>query len=390
MEFGAATHFAQGWPTSLIESAVALGIDTVRDSIPWGHVERQRGVYDFSDIRASYVHAVAEAGLDVSLTFHPQHELYNSGETIHDPADIAAFADFVVATLTEFDGQVTRIEIGNEFNSNSFVSGAVADTRTAVERAEYYTAILKAVAEAVRPLFPEVEIAGGAMHSIPVGYAQALGASGAFEFMDVVVIHPYTLPPEQLPAVIALLDSVTGGLPIHATEFGQQFESLEDAPDYMAKMVAMMAASGVEAAHWYALYEQRWFENMELVDKEQVFTPAGESFHFIADTVLEGGEAVQLDAGPGTYLVTFGAHVLMAWGVPQSISLNGPVTVYNTQGHRLDDFDGTLSPDAPVIIISEAPLVLGDTVNLSGNTLIAHSAYDFDVDDRDGFAGPWS
>ncbi|MEM0905762.1 MAG: calcium-binding protein, partial [Pseudomonadota bacterium] len=47
-------------------------------------------------------------------------------------------------------------------------------------------------------------------------------------------------------------------------------------------------------------------------------------------------------------------------------------------------------PDAPVIIISEAPLVLGDTVNLSGNTLIAHSAYDFDVDDRDGFAGPWS
>lgn len=389
MQLGAATHFSQGWPSSLIGTAVTLGADLIRDTVSWTSVERTAGSYTFTDGRVAYVDAALRAGLDVSLMFQPAHPLYDGGKTPHSPAAITAFADFVVATLDRFPG-VGAIEIGNEFNGENFVTGTVLTDGYSL-RPQHYADLLKGVATAVAASHPDVTVVGGAMHSVPVGYAMALAAAGAFEFMDAVAIHPYTTDPEQLADQLALLDAVTGDLPIHVTEFGQEFGSLADAPAYLVKMTAVMAAAGVESAQWYALYEQPWFDNMELVASGRKPTPAGESFAFVQDVLLGAEDAVRIDTESSAYAYSFGEDALVLWGDGQRVSFSAPVTVYDATGHRIA-FDGVLRDDAPVVVVGDGPLVAGDDYAIGETGLLADSYHDFDVAHPGGGAGggPWS
>lgn len=394
MILGTATHFSQGWNTSMLRSAAAIGATSIRDSISWATIETAPGVYDFSDPRVAYVQKALDQGLDVTLVFSSTHPLYDGGTTPNSATGVAAYAKFIAAAVQHFQG-VSAIEIGNEFNSNDFVSGVVQRDSYSL-RDEHYMDILSAVSGAVSTMFPEVKILGGATHSIPIGYLTELFNKGALNLIDGITIHPYTSTPEQLADQLDLLNTATGDhkTPIYVTEFGQHFKNLADAPAYLLKMTAVMAAAEVVSADWYALQEQKWFPNMELVDRTGAATPAGKSFAFIQDNLLKFGTPTEISTDSATYSYLFGQNTLVIWGEEQTVKFTAPTTFYRATGEIIENFDGKIHFNDPIIAISEKPIVAGKTFFSTGTGIVADSLHDFDVTNAKGsaagFEGPWS
>ncbi len=390
---GAQTHFSQGWSPSLLDAAATLGAEAIRDSIPWGAVETAAGRYDFTVSQAAWLDRALGQGLFVTLTFAHANALYDKGFTVYSDAGRQAFADFVVATLKHYPG-VGAIEIGNEYNSNSFVTGPIA-TASAAERDDYYAKLVSAVDTALGKAGIEVEMVGGATHSIPVDYFADLKALGTLDLLDAISIHPYTTPPEQFADQIGVLRGVIGNrIEIRVTEFGGNFASLDEAPAYLAKMLSVMGAAGIESASWYALARQSYFPNMELWNTAAgQATPAGEAFQFL-DGLLAGAPTIaRVATDDFTYFYTFGDNAAVLWGQTGSVSLAPGVAAYDLEGNRIAQFDGRISADQPIILKSEGA-ISAESVAFHAGALVADSFDQFDVTNKDaagaGFEGPWS
>lgn len=393
IRLGAQTHFSQGWNTSLLDAAANLGVDGIRDSVPWGAIEKAAGKYDFSVPQAAWLDQALQKGLAVTLTFANANALYDRGYTVYSDAGREAFANFVVATLQRYPN-VSAVEIGNEYNSNSFVTGPVA-TSSAANRDDYYAKLVAAVDSALNRAGLDVELVGGATHSIPVDYFADLKALGTLGLLDAVSIHPYTTPPEQFADQIEVLRGVIGkDMAIKVTEFGANFASLDDAPAYLAKMLSVMGDAGIESASWYALARQSYFPNMELWNTQGASaTPAGEAFR-VFDSLLADADVIRRVATDDfTYLYTFGDHAAVLWGQTGSVSLAKGVSAYDLDGNRIANFDGRISADTPIILKSEG-VMTGTSVQFHAGNLVADSYDQFDVTNQDaagaGFEGPWS
>jgi Ca2+-binding RTX toxin-like protein len=394
MILGTVTHFSQGWNTSMLTSAEAIGATSIRDSISWGTIETSPGVYDFSDARVAYVQTAIAMGMDVTLVFSSTNALYDGGATPNTPEGLEAYANFIKAALSAFPG-VAAVEIGNEFNGNNFVSGEVL-TDGYSQRDEHYMDILSVVSETISDAFPDVKILGGAAHSVPVGYLTELFNKGALDMVDGVTIHPYTTAPEQLGDQLEILKAAMGDhqVPIYVTEFGQNFTSLDDAPAYLLKMTAVMAEAGVASADWYALQEQKWFPNMELVDRSGAATPAGKAFEFIQETLLDLGAPKDISPDSASYFYQFGDRTVVMWGEDQTVTFSAGTKFYTATGQLIENFDGKVHSDEPIVAVSNAPVVPGQTFFTSGTGIVADSYHDFDVSNAAGSAagyeGPWS
>ena len=392
MDLGAVSHFNQGWPVKILPDAVEIGVDLVRDGVSWSRIEVAPGEFRFEGTAGLYPEILRDAGIEPIVVFGRPRAHVDGGETPHTDAGRAAFAEFVAAVLERFPS-IGTIEIGNEFNGDNFVSGPV-ETAGYTERAGHYVDLLRAVHDRVADAFPDVRILGGATHSVPVGYLRDTFELGALELSDGIAVHPYTSVPEELGEHLAILRDAMGDRPqpIYVTEFGQAFESAEDAPAYLAKMVAVMSAAGVEAATWYALREQRWFPNMELMGKDGVPTPAGESFAFMQD-LLGRGDAVEVSPDELTRAFRFGDRAMMLWGAAREVELAPGAAAYTAAGKRIAG-PLTLGRDEPVVVVADGPIALGRTVRLGETAVVGDSFLQFDVTNAaDGsrrFEGPWS
>ena len=396
MQLRTQTHFRQGWNTDLIEDVESLGIDAIRDSVAWHQVETKAGKYDFSHRSADWVNEALDAGLDVLLVFDPHNGLYDKGQTIFSKKALAAFADFVVATLKEFPG-VSAIEIGNEYNGNDFVKGKIANA-TKAERENYYKAMVVAIDSALDKAGIDVTVIGGSTHSIPIDYIDELNKNGTLDLVDGVSIHPYTTDPEQFADQLMLLrERIGDDIEIHVTEFGSNFDHAEEAPAYLAKMVSVMAAADVDTANWYAFATQSAYPFMELWDQKlNQPTLAGVTFSIFEDLLEEmeddGGEVDQIALDDYTYFYSFGDNAAVIWGEPRSVELGEGVTAYDLAGKEISDF-AWLSPDMPVFLRSDTTITV-DSVSFGDNYLLADSFHDFDVVNATGtlagFEGPWS
>lgn len=393
MELGAITHFAQGWPRDLVSGADWIGVGSIRDSVPWDLVETQPGVYDFSDARTVFPDWLG-ATRPLSITFNHTNALYDQGVTPHTDAGRAAAARFVVATLDRFPN-ITRIEVGNEFNAQTFVSGPVREAPYA-DRAGYYVDLLRTVRDAVGHRHADVAVLGGAAHSIPVGYYRQLFDLGALALMDGIVIHPYTSAPEHVGAHIGILNAAMGAdrVPIYATEVGREVPTPADAADYLVRMVTALAASDVAAVHWYALREQRYFRNMGLLGEDAGVRPAGRAFQAIQRLLQTAGNPVDVSPDPMTYAYRFGETAMVVWGEPRTVSLGPGVTAHDAAGTALTGDPLSLDPDRPLVLRSTGPLVLGASVVLGPQRLVGDSFHQFDWTNDPGgvagFEGPWS
>lgn len=392
MRLGAVSHFNQAWPVQILPAAEGIGVDLLRDGVRWSEIEARAGEFRFEGSASLYPDVLAATQADQIMVFGRPSAHVDGGHTPYTDAGRAAFAEFVAAVLDRFPS-VGTIEIGNEFNGRNFVSGPVRDAGYA-ERNEYYAELLEAVHDRISDEFPQVVILGGATHSVPVGYLRDTFELGALDHSDGIAVHPYTSAPEHLGTHLELLKGAMGAepQPIYVTEFGQAFDAPEDAPAYMAKMVAVMSAAGVEAATWYALREQHWFPNMELLGFDGSPTPAGEAFVVMQD-LLDRGDARDVSPDDLTHAYRFGRDAMMLWGAPREVELASGAVAYSAAGERLDGAV-RLGMDEPLIVLSDRPIELGEGVRLGESAVVGDSFLQFDVtneaDGSETFEGPWS
>lgn len=375
---------------SLIANIGIAGAQVVRDGMAWNQIEAVRGTYNFSGLRAEYIDRLVAAGVDPIVMLLPSgNPLYAGGKTVTAEADIAAFADFAVALLDRFGG-LKRIEIGNEFNGVNFVSGPAA-TSNMPARAEYYTRILSAVEARVAETHPDVEIIGGSLHSVPVGFVEHLAAAGAFAHMDSLALHPYKLGPEQVGDALETLNAMLDTLPsdqrpdIVITEFGQTLPDghLVENTDYLAKMAVVFGDQGVTDAVWYSLVDENDapHANMGLFHDATSGNPALGTFQFLVP-LLSQASPQRLDTDGLIQVYDLGQDTWLVWGSTQDVAVTGDGVAF---------FDAGGKPIARIGAISSHPVfVRGENVAFETGPghVIADSYYQFDL--QQGPDSPWS
>lgn len=399
MILGTATAFGQqAWDFSILQTAKSIGSMTVRDGVGWTEIEKSPGVYQFTSPGAKWMDTVIDNGFPVTLLFDNTNPLYDGGKTPYTDAGRAAYAKYIVATLERFP-RVKTIEIGNEYNAFNFVSGPVLDDGYPA-RQKYYYEMLKTVYTAVKSSHPDVRILGGAAIAVPVGYFKQLFALGGLNYMDGIVIHPYTTDPEQLEKQLGVLRAAMGAgvKPIHVTEFAQELDSVPDTADYLVKSVAVMASAGVAEADWYALRQQGgandiWYKNVALTSFRGEILPLGQGFKIMSTQVLAKGAGRRIATDAFTYAYEFGQNAMVLWGDPRSLTVKTSAKYYNSQGAEIAQ-PTAINTKTPIIIVSDTPLILGDNIVLGASQLVADSYDQFDftnaLDGTSRFEGPWS
>ena len=379
MEVGANSNFAQGWRSSL-RDRTALALTDLRDGMRWDLVETSPGVYAFDRPETSYPDMLDNLGMGLSVTVNFGNPLYDGGDTPQSPEALAAQARYVAALVSRFPA-IHTIEVGNEFNGGNFVRGPLQKAG-GPERAAAHVAILKAIAEGL-PGDRPVRVLGGAAHSIPAAYLWAILDGGGADYMDALVIHPYTTRAEEFSDQIGVLrrHPLARDMPIEVTEFGTP--DPDDAPAFVFRWLAVMAVNGVERAVWFPLNPRGGEVPMiPLEGRDGNLTMAGRAYAF-AGKMLGGQEASDVSPDPHTFAVRFGERTLVLWGEPRTVTLGAGVEAFDPEGNRLSA-PLTLDAATPLILRAGETIALGDNVRLGEAALLADSYYDFAYPAADG------
>lgn len=365
MGLGVQTHFSQGWPIGLLDKAKDLNVVSLRDGLPWASVEQKPGQYDFS-VAGRHVQAICQAGMDVSLTIEPRNPIYDGGDTVYSAQGMAAYAAYLGAVVSSLPDCVVALEIGNEINGKNGIVGPAKASMPG-----YYASLLSVVYPVVKERRPSVRILGGSTNVIGTGFLEDLFKAGALEHMDAVVIHPYRSAPEGVDMEIERLREAMqrngGEKPIWATEFGNSFASYDDAPPYMLKMVALMAASGIERAYWYALRDQDWFPDSGLLTTSGSLTPASDAYR-LASQLLAAGTPRRVPVGDRLATVIEFGQFYVAWGGNGRLSIPDTAKVLDSRGREIA---------APAFLSDEPIVVVGAEPSVEPGTLVADSLLDF-------------
>lgn len=372
LRLGAASNFSQGWSEVFGKAVLDLPLLRLRDSIRWAEVERAPGVYTFDKQTTIWPDRLVKDGAGITLTLNWGNPLYDNGDTPYSNEALAAFGRFAAAVVQRFP-QIDTLEIGNEVNSANFVSGPVKQAGLA-QRGAYHLAMVRAAADAVHKVRPEVKVLGGSTHSLPAGYLWPLLNLPGADAIQGLAVHPYTTPIDQLPAQIGLLRSQgpAAGLPLYVTEFGSQ--DSQHAADDMVRGYATLATLGTAEMDWYP-FNERGDGLVPLVASDGSLTQASKAFRFIQSRL--SGRIAQ-DASPDrfTFVRVFGPDIEVVWGAPRAVTVDtGRVTVYDAAGTRLDPGNLALQEDRALILIGTGPLA--GLVRFGCSALVADSFYQF-------------
>ena len=267
--FGVVTHFAKDWPTDIIPLIAKAGIGRVRDEQPWAKVEKQPGQYRFLPRLSNFMAELAAQKIDPLIVLAFSNPLHDNGKTPFDDEGRAAYAAYAAAVAQQYRGQVTALEVWNEY------SGSFCDGPCRADRPAYYTAMLKQAYKSIKAANPAAIVAGGAAVPIPLDYFDGLFRNGALDAMDAVVIHPYRKVPEGVEDKIEdlrrLMSHYGKPKPVWVTEFGDTADMRKDRNDvarYLVRMSTLLLSAGTERIYWYLLKDYQEFAGMGLLLSE--------------------------------------------------------------------------------------------------------------------------
>lgn len=160
----------------------------LRVDFNWLQIEPSQGTFDFALFDA-IVDDAAASGLEVLavLAYGPawasQGDLMGDGST-NDVPDSAAWAAFVSATVSHFQGRITHYELWNEPNLDVFFEGQPAD---------YVGGLLLPGADAVHAACPECQVVAPGLATVGDEYDVWMDASLAAgkDVIDIVSGHVY-------------------------------------------------------------------------------------------------------------------------------------------------------------------------------------------------------
>lgn len=226
--FGVNVHYGGGpgdrpAPGAVVMAEMCAAAQVTRNDAWWRSLERVKGVYNFTEMDA-WVAAVRNAtgsscaaGPDEQMLMHFILEGGNHLWTGEDsgnpttPAQVQAFTNFAVATITRYKGLGILWEVYNE-----------ADIR-AWNVAEY-AALFISVGKAVRadPAISGELLVGPSTSTVACEYVQAVKDLGALQYADAVSVHAYCAgAPEQMRWQFDAMRRVVGpGIALLSGEWG--------------------------------------------------------------------------------------------------------------------------------------------------------------------------
>ncbi|UYV35721.1 glycosyl hydrolase [Rhodobacteraceae bacterium D3-12] len=315
----------------------------------WRDVEATKGVYDFSKAD-QYMVPVLKRGLKALIVITDGNPHYDDGHTPHSKDGIAALAAYVSAIYDHYTLEKVLIEIGNEVNSDEFVSGPFLRDKPA-----FLAESARTVRAHLSTTQTDAKIICGGMNTIAMGFLRKFFRRGGLQACDAISVHPYRDNPDtivmELDRLKALMREYGGEKPIYVTEFGKWFDDPLEAPDYMLKMVAQFAAAGVQEAYWYALVDEPWWPNMGLLEKDgKTAKPAAEAFRLLQTRLLPLAQTVERRVSPTVRLYEFGkgGNAFVVWGSTGKLRVSGQAEYVDARGQ----------PVAPVVELSDRPVVI--------------------------------
>jgi polysaccharide biosynthesis protein PslG len=186
----------QAWPV-----LDALGVKWARVQTGWARCEKQPGVYDFAWLD-DIVDKLLARGVTPWFGFSYGNPIHCSEgcpphgvgfPPVTNPAQLAAWHDYVRALVVHFRDRVTHYEIWNEPDLLHFWRP--------MPKASEYTKLVAASASAIRSVQPDAKIIGGAiawgMTPWSIKFLEDCFRCGLHEHIDIVSYHGYKSVPER-------------------------------------------------------------------------------------------------------------------------------------------------------------------------------------------------
>ena len=179
-----------------MDALKSLDMRWLRMDITWDRVEREKGVYDFSQVDKLMNDAKAR-GLRVLAIIDYANKLYEPEQKVISEAGRRAYSAYAAALVRRYAGHDVIWEIWNEPNNSGFWPGN--------DPGEYME-LVKAAVPAMREADPQAVILGPSAYRVAPEYMEACFKAGLFDYVDAVSFHPYRRHrPEEVLDDVAVL-----------------------------------------------------------------------------------------------------------------------------------------------------------------------------------------
>ena len=234
-----------------------LGVSFGRMDISWSGVEKESGVFNFSEYDTR-INRLTNNGIDVLGVLNYDNNAVETDPNGSEqdkyiaPSDVPKFINYVNQTLTQYYPNMTHFEIWNEPNLPLHWMGSWDD----------YAYLFNETVKFIKTNFPDVFLVGGSVSDMGHAFLEALFKDGSLQLCDAISFHTYHQYSESLiPRIWQLRDVCeqygytgefwltelgfpTGGTYIHVVDEVNQ-------GDRLMKSVTLSIALGIDKIIWY-------------------------------------------------------------------------------------------------------------------------------------------
>ncbi len=216
-------HAAAGNNTKEVDYISAYGAKWVADEFTWSQIEKQKGVYDYTEARFKFVDYCEQNGLKIRLNVNIRNPLYDDNNLVYTDEGIQALADHLAHMARTFKGRIHAYEIGGEYDDKTHYMP------TGTASPEIFAKIMKACYTAIKAEDPDALVMHGAASRGNTKWLKAVFEAGGEPYTDAIVSHPYCyydnsspypLVGEWMEDFIDLINEWCPGKPIWLTEHG--------------------------------------------------------------------------------------------------------------------------------------------------------------------------
>ena len=198
------------WGPEIAQPLKAAGFKRARLNYAWRKIEKEKGVYDFSELDG-WVDALLAAGIEPwfyggygNEIYYGKFKMKQKGKSrfwdapvYHGEEAVNAWLAFFHAFATHYKGKVRFYEIWNELNGRWYKHGNAADSELGVmQAAKDFTEFYRRTVETIRSVNPEAKT-GISLGSLDSEWIFGLSKTGFSELTDVWTYHGYRRTVEE-------------------------------------------------------------------------------------------------------------------------------------------------------------------------------------------------
>ncbi|MHB1456138.1 MAG: endo-1,4-beta-xylanase [Armatimonadota bacterium] len=230
-------------------------------ALDWGSIEKERGVYTWTDADAEVATWVGKEKLNLLPIFGYTPKWLSSGpkgDQSYPPKNLQDWSDFVYRMVSRYKGKVKYWEVWNEQNI-AFFNGTI----------EQYSDLLKTAYVAAKKADPSCKVVFGGTAGVDIPYMEVIYGNGCGQYFDVMAVHPYqwgdTFNDDWFRSLLTdmhqlMVKNGDGWKEIWLTEFGWSTGDAGITEDVQARLLAQclitsltMPELNVTKAFWFSI-----------------------------------------------------------------------------------------------------------------------------------------